>query len=560
VVRKALHDPEESVRQAAAHSAGLWRDPDAVDGLRKLVLEDAGHNARAAAEALGRIGQAGATVALAEALGRVDPADRVLEHSLTYALIEINDGKLPAVRPANANAARALLTALDQTGPGELTAKRVATELTATDARLRETAWWIAGRHPEWGEELAGFFRERLGARDATPGQREELIGRLTKFAQAKAVQELLASRLSGDTPAGERRLVLQAMSRANLKEAPRLWVEGVARLLEARTQVAEAVAAARTLRLPASGASALGTPLLRVADDEKLADGVRIAALEAVPGGLSKVSAAQFKLLLGRLGPDQPVAERALAATVLAKAKLDAGQFLALAETYRTLGPMEADRLLEAFSRSTDEKVGKAFLAALKESPARGSLRVEAIRQQLAKYPAAVHRQAEELYSQLDADAGKQKERLEKMLASLTGGDIRRGQKVFHNPKAACAACHAIGYLGGKIGPDLTKIGGIRTERDLLEAIVFPSASLVRSYEPILVATRDGKTHNGLLRQESPDEVVLVTGADQEVRLARRDIEEIQPGKVSVMPSGLDQQLTAQDLADLVAFLKACR
>jgi len=50
------------------------------------------------------------------------------------------------------------------------------------------------------------------------------------------------------------------------------------------------------------------------------------------------------------------------------------------------------------------------------------------------------------------------------------------------------------------------------------------------------------------------------VLGADQEVRLARADIEELQPGRVSVMPSGLDQQLTRQNLADLVAFLKACK
>jgi hypothetical protein len=45
-----------------------------------------------------------------------------------------------------------------------------------------------------------------------------------------------------------------------------------------------------------------------------------------------------------------------------------------------------------------------------------------------------------------------------------------------------------------------------------------------------------------------------------QEVRLARGDIEEVQPGKVSVMPAGLDQQLTPREPADLVAFLKACQ
>src|SRR5262249_11441714 len=135
----------------------------------------------------------------------------------------------------------------------------------------------------------------------------------------------------------------------------------------------------------------------------------------------------------------------------------------------------------------------------------------------------------------------------------------IRRGQVVFNGTKAACSACHAVGYLGGRIGPDLTKIGSIRSERDLLESIVFPSASLVRSYEPVAVTTKSGKLYNGLVKKETADEMILILTADQEARIARKDIEDIQPSKISIMPAGLDQQLTPRDLADLVAFLKAC-
>ena len=105
-----------------------------------------------------------------------------------------------------------------------------------------------------------------------------------------------------------------------------------------------------------------------------------------------------------------------------------------------------------------------------------------------------------------------------------------------------------------------MTKIGSVRAERDLLEAIVFPSASLVRSFEPIAVATSDGKVYNGLLRGETADELRLATGVNQEARIARREIDEIRPSTVSIMPAGLDQQLTHQELADLVAFLKACK
>jgi putative heme-binding domain-containing protein len=181
-------------------------------------------------------------------------------------------------------------------------------------------------------------------------------------------------------------------------------------------------------------------------------------------------------------------------------------------------------------------------------------------VKQRLAKYPAEVRNQAEELYVLLNADFVKQKEKLDQLVATLERGDIRRGQAVFNSTKAACSACHAVGYMGGTVGPDLTRIGAIRAERDLLESIVFPSASFVRGYEPVVILTKTGKTHNGVIRKDTAEEIVLATGPNEEVRISRDDIEQMQPSKVSVMPAGLDQQLTPRELADLVAFLKACK
>ena len=138
-----------------------------------------------------------------------------------------------------------------------------------------------------------------------------------------------------------------------------------------------------------------------------------------------------------------------------------------------------------------------------------------------------------------------------------VAGGDIRRGQSLFNSPKAACATCHAIGYRGGKLGPDLTSIGQIRSERDLLEAIVFPNASFVRGYEPLQVTTTAGAVHSGVLKAERPDELVLTIGESQEARIPREQVADMQPGTVSVMPAGYGDQLSRQELADLLAFLK---
>src|SRR6185436_3502006 len=150
------------------------------------------------------------------------------------------------------------------------------------------------------------------------------------------------------------------------------------------------------------------------------------------------------------------------------ARAHLQQPQLLALTDTVKTAGPLEMSKLLTAYERSTNEAVGLKLIVALKESKGLSSLRPDSLKTLTAKYPASVQQAAQEL------------------IATLKDGDIRRGQSVFNSPKAACSTCHTMGYQGGKVGPDLTSIGTVRTERDLLESIVYPSASFVRSYEPI--------------------------------------------------------------------------
>jgi putative heme-binding domain-containing protein len=92
------------------------------------------------------------------------------------------------------------------------------------------------------------------------------------------------------------------------------------------------------------------------------------------------------------------------------------------------------------------------------------------------------------------------------------------------------------------------------------LEAVLFPNASFVRSYEPMVAVTRDGEHHSGVLKRDSAEEVVLATGPNLTTRLKRSEITAMRPGTVSVMPQGLDQQLSKAELADLLAFLKATR
>jgi putative membrane-bound dehydrogenase-like protein len=562
-VRLAFADADETVRQVAGHSISLWRDHEAMGALIELLHGPSAHNQRIAAEALGRIGDKSVVPALLVAAGK--PVDRIHEHSVTYALIEIADreGTAAGLQSANMLTRRAALVALDQMEGSKLTPDIVAAELHAKDPALREVAVWIASRHPDWGNALAGYLRGRLDTSAMTAADREELTGQLARFAPSTGVQAMLATRLT-DTkaPRETRKLVLQAMARSGIKEAPNEWTSALlAALGEADAEVArEAVTTVRAVPLPKARWEAVATALRKIAADGSAPASVRLTALASVPGGLTAVDPSLFDYLRARLNIEEAVASRGLAAEILTRATLTSEQLVALAETMKAIGPMEVDRLLAAYEKTTDESVGLHLLAALKASTARAGLRADAIKSRLTKYNARVHEEAESLYALLNVDADKQRAKLEELLAGVSGGDIRRGQAVFNSTKAACSSCHAVGYVGGNIGPDLTRIGGIRTDRDLLESIVFPSVSFVRGYEPVIVLTKKGKTISGVVRRDGPDAVVLALNANEEATIPREDIEDMQPGKVSIMPAGLDQQLTPHELADLVTFLKACK
>jgi putative heme-binding domain-containing protein len=283
-----------------------------------------------------------------------------------------------------------------------------------------------------------------------------------------------------------------------------------------------------------------LNGALLEIVSSPKLPLDLRIGAFAAVASSLSGINESQFKLLEKGLSPDNLVTTRVTAADALAATSLNREQLLGL-----------------SFGRSPNEAVGLKLLESLKSATSLRSLRIDILRTSLAKYGPAVQHGIDELEASVNIDAAAQRRRIEELLPQMKEGDVRRGHAVFHSAKATCSACHRMGHAGGRVGPDLSHIGEARTERDLLESILYPSLSFVRSYEPVLVVTTDGRTINGTVVDETESEYVLATGVDQQVRLPRDEVEEMDPSLVSIMPGGLDGQLSVQELADLVAFLK---
>ncbi|WP_161602080.1 PVC-type heme-binding CxxCH protein [Tautonia marina] len=562
VARIALKDEAETVVQAALHVISVHRDTEALDRVVNLLHTGSPQNRRAAAEATGRIGDASIVPFLLQAMADLPDAPHwAVQHSLIAALIELNAPEVTrfGLSAPHDTVIRAALIALDQMPGDHLKPGDVAPLLSSDDPELREAAAWIASRKPEWGADLAQHFERQL--RDATEDDQDALVDQLAALASSPEIQQVIADTLDDPkAPAASRQAALAAMARATIDPAPPSWVAAVAEAIDSDTLRPLGVSAARALRVKGAEAETLRAPLLRIAHDGDAEPTARLDALSALPGGVGRLDDDLFAFLLDRLDPDSPATEQTRAADLLVASTLSENRLLTLADQIAEAGPLSVPRLLPAFDGQDDETLGLRLVAAIDASPSRGSLAPGDVRTLLDRFGPTVAARGSALLAALDADAAEKLARIETLLPLVEQGDVYRGQAVFNSEKAACRTCHAMGYVGGKVGPDLSRIGGIRTERDLLEAIAYPSASFVRSYETLVVATVDGQVLSGLIGDEGPDHVTLVLNADESIQIARDAIEEMQPGTTSIMPAGLDEQLTPQELADLVKFLKASK
>ena len=549
--------------------ASLNRDPNGFDlAVAGLQFSDY-QTRRLAAEALGRIGDKRAVPVILKAL-EDEKIDHVLRHSLTYALIEIGDvaGTREGLNNPNESVKRQTIAALNSI-PNGLKPDDLNSTIVA-DSPAKQTAWWVMANRPEFADTMIPFIKNKFGQpfksiniNDAAK-EHEYLIANVAKLSRNKNIQTMIAEIITNPEASTESITSATFVIReAGLKITPELWFDAIALLLS--TKKGEAISGVVLFCTSKLNPGPKGYPtgyinaLATFIDRPSLKPEIRLLALASVPTQQTGLSDQNFNLSLSVLkykDGHNPLLDRGLQA--LERAKLVEYQFLSLAPYVSSLSSNERSRLLALFDRTRSEPVGLALVKALNTPEMRAKIRVEQVKPILDKYPAAVKAEAEKLYAELEKSRAGEIAKFEALVKDLPAGDVRRGQVVFHSQKANCKACHTIGYVGGKVGPDLTRIGGIRTERDLLESIVFPSASFVRSYEPVRVNTKDGRTLNGNIKHDRPDEIVLTVAADQEVRIARENVEEVVPGQVSVMPSGLDQQMTKQELADLVAFLKA--
>jgi putative heme-binding domain-containing protein len=135
---------------------------------------------------------------------------------------------------------------------------------------------------------------------------------------------------------------------------------------------------------------------------------------------------------------------------------------------------------------------------------------------------------------------------------AVAKAGDPSRGKAVFEK---RCATCHRQGTLGYEVGPNLASLT-TKTPESMLTAILDPSAAVEGKYLNFVVVTKDGRALTGLLATETASSITLLAALGKTETVLRSDIEELQSTGKSLMPDGLEKELTPEDVRDVIAFV----
>jgi len=226
---------------------------------------------------------------------------------------------------------------------------------------------------------------------------------------------------------------------------------------------------------------------------------------------------------------------------------------------------PLVADVLLERWS-SHSPRIRAAILSVLPTKPRWLNTLLDAI---AAHSVVAADIDSASRQTLLVTGNREQRDRIEALLASTLGtdrrqvvkehqavlqleGDAQRGRMAFAKH---CAACHQMEGVGNDLGPNLLSLSDKRPE-SLLESILDPSVAVDAKFVMYVALTQDGRALSGILARESASSITLLNQENKPITILRSELEEMRSTGKSLMPEGLEKQLTPQELADVIRYL----
>ena len=135
--------------------------------------------------------------------------------------------------------------------------------------------------------------------------------------------------------------------------------------------------------------------------------------------------------------------------------------------------------------------------------------------------------------------------------------GNVENGARIF---QAQCASCHRVAGRGGRLGPDLTRIGNARSHASLVREIRMPSEWMAPAYETVTLVTKDGQRIRGTKKNEDAFSIQIMDTRERIQGYLKPDLKEVIYDKESLMPAFGTGRLNDNDLNDLVGYLSSLR
>jgi putative membrane-bound dehydrogenase-like protein len=498
--------------------------------------------------------------ALRDLLG--ESLEPTLEHAAMFAAIATNAFTIESLRQANApTLLRRLMLILERTAGDTQTQdsllQTAKAHIDASDPELSRAAIAITARHPRAFELCYKDLKARLTDQRVTPGTLNVLTEVTSAHLEQPRAQSLITAMLEHSSltlrQAAWRILATQAGNISNPE-----WLPPLEKSLAAAV---ESGGGDLTLVLDAIGklvTNQFDRALQALLNDPARPLPIRLRALAAASRVGQPLNADAFTLLLDVSKNGISPTAKIDAARFLTRARLSKEQLTALAPVLATSGAVDLAEFLK-LGRRLDVATSQLWAENVVRSPAFGSIEESAIRSAFSNMsPATYESILGPAARAVSAAQDAKKRKLDTLAASSAQGRPGEGRKVFET--SACVACHKAGELGRAMGPDLSHIGKIRQPRDVLESILFPSATIARDYETQVIETSDGQSHTGAIRSDAVEGVVLIDLAGEEKKIPHARIVGRTTLTTSLMPAGLEQTFTDQQLLDLVAWLTSLK
>lgn len=521
---------------------------DAAAAMRLLQSRVHDDNAAVRLDAVVALGRLGTREAICESLAVLDhPLDRFIQHALLHNVEAIVDQW------------ETILQQDEWSTPAF--AKRL--EFVLESVPAAKAARWVDRHVNQHGVSADGPWIELIGKAGGRDSQNRLLV-------------HVLSDRSSDQT----KRRGLRSLQRAAERTASKKQAgpEGLQQLESLLRHDEPDIATASMRVLSAWNRQASAAAMGAIAADPSRTIAVRQAAIEALDRMNGKASRSALRpLAFADLHQDQSDRPIDAAAT---EVSLRRQALAAFAKRY----PAESmDAILKVLQTSTDDGEARLLWNAVLQSKRGRTLVAEGlanvqlsplalkVAQQLTT---RIGRDAAPLAELLNAQSGAAEPRqwtadeTSRLLRLASdSGDPHRGELIYRRSALQCVGCHAIGGVGGNVGPDMSSLGASAPLDYLFESLIDPGAKVKEGYHSVAMMLDDGRVLTGI--EVDGDDAKMgdgQSGSDNDVRIlkqpdgslqrvAKIEIVATKPSS-SLMPSGLIDSLDEQEQADLLAFL----